>query len=191
MDPITTIGIDPGLTNVGLSAVNHYGPSPVKYVGDVVVTKGLFGYPRLDYIHKRVGEFLDIHTLAKVVAIEHYDYKGFKLVEMAEISGILKLLCHQKGREVITVSPASVKKFATGRSTATKIQVMYNYQQNNEHIADACALAEIALVYSGARKTTARHKLEVIKQINKSISNKKKVPKKFNSMELRNLDVII
>lgn len=169
MKPIYTIGIDPGLLNVGLSAVEHRGPVPLIYHGHAVTTGGLKGNERFDYIYSEVGKFIDKFPTASVVCLEGYDYLGFRLVDMAEISGILKLLCHQKGRKVVSVSPSSLKKFATGNSSAGKFQIMSTYDQTNEHIADACALAEVALMYSGARTSTKRYKLEVIKQLHNPV----------------------
>lgn len=190
METTSTIGIDPGICNVGMALVTHRGPVPLMYSGECINTKGLSGLARLDHIHRKLSIFLDYYPKVELVAIEHYDYKGFSLVEMAEVSGIIKLLCHQKNKTVITVAPSALKKFATGSSTASKIMMMGTYDEKNEHIADAMALAEVALYYSGERVTTKRSKLEVIKQL-KSPPKKKRKSKDKSGISIKNLDMVL
>jgi len=109
---------------------------------------------------------------AELVVLEGYDYKGHKLAELGEASGVIKVVCHQLGLPVLVVSPAAVKKFATGNSQASKDDIMARYGLTNEHVADAWALAEIGLVYLTG-KSELRHELEVIKQLRSPKSPKK------------------
>lgn len=167
-----TIGIDPGLTNTGLCSI----------VGDPAVNTKTCDYrlvvpgrhfraqARLDYIETQVRDFLSDHPSALVV-IEGYDYKGFSLVQMAEINGILQLAAYRAGGVVMHASPSQVKKFAAGHPQAEKEAVMRAYALDNEHLADARALAEIGQVFLSG-KSTKRCELEVVYQLRHGATEK-------------------
>ena len=161
MPQFQTIGIDASLTNTGVYYIfQDTDAKTVTRVGKVIVPpSGLSGHQRLDLIDREVRNFL-IASPANLVVIEGYDYKGFSLVPLAEINGILQLTAHRICGRVIHAAPAQVKKFATGKPQASKIQIMKHFQIDNEHIADARALAEIGQVFLGA-PSTRRCELEV------------------------------
>jgi len=170
----STIGIDPALTNIGMVCLVR-GASFNSFGSDLVQPKNLRDLARLSYIQDQVKHFIQERN-AELVVLEGYDYKGHNLAQLGEASGVIKLICHQLGLPVLVVSPASVKKFSTGNSNASKELVMARYGLSNEHVADARALAEIGLVYlTGVSQF--RHELEVIKQL-KTTKVKKPVMKR-------------
>jgi len=159
----STIGIDPGLTNVGVCILPWDGP-----VFDYLIKpKALRGIERLDHIARDLEDYiLDVvgPNSGGMVVIEGYDYKGFSTIPLAEVNSVLCLTCHRMGYKILRAAPAQVKKFATGNSQATKEEMMKRYGYSNEHLADARALAEIGhKMHVGT--SSIRHELEVIQKL--------------------------
>jgi Holliday junction resolvasome RuvABC endonuclease subunit len=154
-----TIGIDASLTNTGLCYIENDAGAITRSSKVVVPPSEMRGHPRLDFIDRLVRDFLS-ESPANLVVIEGYDYKGFSTIPLAEINGILQLTAFRICGRVIHAAPAQVKKFATGKSQASKEMIMKHYGLDNEHIADARALAEIGQIFLGA-PTTRRCELEV------------------------------
>lgn len=56
-----------------------------------------------------------------VVYLEGYAYaRANQAHQIGELGGVLRLVLHYAGVEVVVVPPASLKKFATGKGNATK-----------------------------------------------------------------------
>ena len=169
MTPLVTIGIDPGLTNLGLCALVFEPGVKIHEVFDLVrPPKDLREGSRLALLSARAEAFclplLAERATSKLkiqAAIEGYDYKGFSTLQMAEITGCLKALLARLAIPLVVVSPSQVKKFAVGDSQADKSKIMARYQMDNEHLADARALAGVAAVYLTGT-SELRRELEVI-----------------------------
>jgi len=164
MPSFSTIGIDPGLTNVGV-CIRPWEGSVFDYL---IRPKALRGVERHDHIARDLEgylrEVLGEGPLTGLAVIEGPDYKGFSTIPLAEINSILGLTCYRLGFKILRASPSQVKKFATGNSQADKAEIMARYGYTNEHLADARALAEIgAAVHRGT--STIRHELEVVKRL--------------------------
>ena len=164
MTAFRTIGIDASLTNTGQCYVSKNGDgATVRQTIEVVPKGSLKAHSRLDFIDREVREFMLTYP-ADLVVIEGYDYKGFSLVPLAEINGILQLTAWRLCGNVIHAAPSQVKKFAVGKPQASKAQIMKHFGLDNEHIADARALAEIGQVFLGA-PSKRRCELEVAMQL--------------------------
>jgi len=181
MSTHTTMGIDPSLKNTGIAVLfpDAYNLKPYKCV---ITDLGLKEGSRLQHIYSRLNEVIE-STKPDYIFMEDYNYKGHGLAQIGELYGVIKLVCTQRGIKLIMASPASVKKFATGCSQATKERMMARFKEKNEHIADAMSLAEIGRVYLG-RKTTLRHELEVVKQLKNPKTSKKKTTRIKNLAKL-------
>lgn len=154
-----TIGIDASLTNTGLYYIEWDQGSILRSGKVIVPPADMRGHARLDFIDRQVRDFISACP-ATLVVIEGYDYKGFSTIPLAEINGILQLTAYRLCGKVIHAAPAQLKKFAVGKPQAGKDAIMKHYGIDNEHIADARALAEIGQVYLGV-PTTRRCELEV------------------------------
>lgn len=181
----TFIGIDQSLNSTGVyikSAVGDY---------SVLITPkklGLTGGARLAYIYDAVRSILEKETRCcynVVVAMEGYAYdvKDGKVFELGECGGVVKLACAFKGITPIVVPPTNVKKFATGRATATKEQVMAAVNETQNDVADAKVLCQIAEATVNKNAASGlRHKLEVVSQC---LGSKTKAPRASRRKKLQ------
>ena len=66
------------------------------------------------------------------IAIEDYSFGSFgKVFSIAENTGYLKLnLWKQYNKEPLLISPKSIKKFATGRGNASKLEMIESFEQS-------------------------------------------------------------
>lgn len=161
-NPITTIGIDSSLTNIGVVFRTTKDDLAV-YADHLILPKKLRGAERLGYILKSMSSVLDTQS-ASLAVIEGYNYQGHNLAQLGEAAGILKALCALRGVTVLEASPLSIKKFATGNSQATKKMMMERYGITNEHVADARAMSHLAYTFL-TNRSNIRHELEVIKNL--------------------------
>lgn len=178
-----TIGIDASLTNTGIVILDNFKNTGYMQASTVIKTGTLRGPKRLQEIWAQAYKFLEGLPFANLALIEDYNYRGQNLTSLAEGQGVLKLLCAVKNIEVITVSPASLKKFATGNSQATKKQMMKHLKESNEHIADARGLAVIGHHLLG-KETMVRHELEVLKQLSKGNQKSQVKPKRTQPVSM-------
>lgn len=82
---------------------------------------------------------------ADLVVIEGYSYgsKGRAGISLAELGGVIRLLCHETGRPYVEVSPNTLKKYAVGSGLAKKTQMVaaairrLDYQGADDNEADA------------------------------------------------------
>lgn len=178
------VGIDQSLNSTGYYIKEIAGPGEV--ISDI---KGLIkpgnrrGTKRLSYIFDVISKLLRGYTPSKVVVcLEGYAYncRQGRVFELGEVGGIIKLCCFQLGIQIFSVPPTDLKKFATGKASSSKEQVMKAVGERQDDMADAKVLSRIAEEIC-LKKTTERKKLEVIKNALKSgrdESEKKKYSRK-------------
>lgn len=138
------------------------------------------GDERLGYIYDSVRAFLNSLTAVPVLAaIEGYSYGSTsKKTILAEARGVIRLAVLHRKISLIEVSPKSLKLFATGRADRKKAKIIeavgekYGYKTNQDDIADAVVLSQIARVYSGGQ-TTYRSELEVVHGLRNPKTKKK------------------
>ena len=157
--PELFVGIDQSYSGFGLVVLDHE--------GSLVETK-LWSFPpmktdgeRLSKIYFTVDDYLssllsgygtfskyrnlsvdDIH-----ISMEDYAYgKMFNREKLGELGSIVKLVIYHNDKKVTTVAPRSLKKFMTGKGTASKEDMVNAVQTlepsiTNHNLADAYGLA--------------------------------------------------
>ena len=157
------VGIDQSLNSTGYYIKNYSS-------GNLVVKKGLIkpgerrGASRLVYIFSKIDELLKHLDAPKVtVCLEGYayDYRKGRVFELGEVGGVIKVCCYQNGITPISVPPTELKKFVTGKGSASKKEVMKVMHELQDDIADAKGLCLIAEEIS-KRTSPERKKLEVV-----------------------------
>lgn len=137
------LGIDPS-TYTGLCLLD----------GDQATTKLLNfssykGFKRIDLLYKSLANFVD-DSNPDLAVIEGYAYGNkFSLVLMAEIGAMYRKVLFDRKVSWYTVPPTTLKKFATGKGTASKddmkssVIAKWGFSSEFDDIIDAYALARI------------------------------------------------
>lgn len=151
------VGLDPSLSSFGVAIITRDGLStariqtaPRSFEGQNK-TKLDSRITRLEYIVRNVLDYV-VPARPKLIAIEGYSYaakNSRSIISLAELGGALR-------RElvaiypVVEISPAVLKKFATGRGNADKAAVRvaifkrWKFEAPDDDQADAFVLAKIA-----------------------------------------------
>lgn len=146
------VGLDPSLTGSGVAAVG------AGMDRTWLIKPKKTGVDRLIEIMFTLGDlFVDINTQGNTivdVAMEDTVRASYASTVLGELAAVVKLTCHSslydQARYPLKVPPAMVKKYATGRGNAKKIEVVLSvykhfgkeFKDDNE--ADAYVLAKIA-----------------------------------------------
>ena len=153
------VGLDPSLTGFGVAAVG----------ADVDQTWLLkpkkTGVDRLIEVMFLLGDiFVDLQTSGSQiadVAMEDTVRASYASTVLGELAAVVKLTCHSslygQARYPLKVPPSTLKKYATGRGNAKKVEIVLAvYKQFGKEIkddneADAYVLAKVASGYSGTK----------------------------------------
>ncbi len=161
------LGIDASLTGTGLCLTTS--------VGDVVRlatigTGELRAAPRLAEIKRVADLFIPADTI--FAAIEGYAYHEVgRVFELGEVGGVLRLLVHERNIPYVEVPPASLKKFATGASGASKEHMIAAAKEAgarpaDDNQADAFFLARVASAFHAeGRGLKHRREMEVVRNL--------------------------
>jgi len=155
------LGIDSSLTGTGLCLVTSIG-SVARLT--TIETGALRGAPRLLEIKRVADLFIPADTI--FAAIEGYAYHEVgRVFELGEVGGVLRLLVHERNISYVEVPPASLKKFATGSSGASKEHMIEAAQSAgaspaDDNQADAFFLARVAIAFHANGKGL-KHRREV------------------------------
>lgn len=104
---MTIIGIDPSLTATGLCSDDHY----------AYTVTGTQGDARLNNIYQHV---LAATNDAELAIIEDLPTHGLGAGKTGMAQGVTRLACLHTLTTYRLITPATLKKFATGRGNATK-----------------------------------------------------------------------
>ena len=126
----------------------------------VCVEHGVFTGPRahragatLRYISRRLAECKNNGVPMEVAVYERPFARGMDATRcLWGLAGIIEAACTNNGLAVVDALPTEIKKFATGKGTASKEAMMdaaraMGYQGDNEHEADAFMLLKYAEIY--------------------------------------------
>ncbi len=122
----TILGIDPGLTRCGYGVIAKDKSRKVDFVAVGVIqspsTMDLSA--RLALIGDEIAKVLDVHRPSRVAIERVFSQKNLNtVIGVAQISGIISYLCHQRSIPVVFHTPTEVKAAVTGSGRAAKDQV--------------------------------------------------------------------
>ena len=155
--PITIIGIDPGIANVGWSVLKY----DIKTWTYSYLDSGMINTNKFDtdgakytYIADTLYELILEKAPLKQMAIEELFYsKNVKSANrIAGTIAVLQMIAHHTGLDPIMINPQEVKKAATGTAKADKKKIMesinktMNLEIKTSHEADAIAIAIAAIL---------------------------------------------
>jgi Holliday junction resolvasome RuvABC endonuclease subunit len=145
------LGIDPSPTKTGLALIIDDDGLLDTRIG-LVVPKGLTGTPRIKYTRDAVREFVvDFSDLSAAVEGPAL-YSVNQPDKLGQLRGALLLFLDDLPAPTLTVSPSTVKKFATGNGGASKEKMitaaedLWNRKMTDDE-ADAAWLSFIAYAH--------------------------------------------
>lgn len=149
--PLRVVGIDPGLANLGLGAVEEAGGEP-RLLGSLLLKTSArdSSASRLLKLRLAVVEFLGQHR-PQAIAVEgqFFHHQREVAFKVGQAVGIVLLSAAEAGVEVFEYGPLQVKQALVGSGRADKAQVAFmvrallklNATPASDHVADALALA--------------------------------------------------
>lgn len=172
---VTVLGIDPSLNSTGLCW--GYGPNDrntdrLHYSPETGETKTVIGrVNRLNNLTFQLEEFLD-YNKPDYVMIEQYAYSKTNGGEhLAEFGGILRCRLADITDQIVEVGPTQLKKFALGKSSGKKEQILMNVYKRwgveceTSDEADAYVLYRIGLCYAGICEPENQAQREVLAKL--------------------------
>lgn len=151
------VGLDPSLTGFGVAAVG------LGVDATWVIKPKKTGIDRLLYISSELADlFSSIQQSSgpiSDVAVEDTIRASYASSVLGELAGVVKMTCHSaltgQAQYPLKVPPSVLKKYATGRGNAKKIEVILSlYKQfgkefRDDNEADAYVLARISSGHAG------------------------------------------
>ena len=149
------VGLDPSLTGFGVAAVGAgvdktWLLKPKKTGVDRLLEISYALGDLFDQLRSDGGQILD-------VAVEDTVRASYSATVLGELAGVVKMTCHATlsgpGKYPLKVPPSMLKKYATGRGNAKKVEVVlavykhFGLEIRDDNEADAYVLARIASGY--------------------------------------------
>jgi len=145
------VGVDPGLANLGLGAVEEVGNQP-RLLGSVLfkTSARTLQAQRLRDIRDAVTEFLALHRPhAVVLEGQYFHHQKAVAFKVGQAFGVVMLCAADQGIPVFEYGPLQVKQALVGTGRADKAQVAYMVRAllklpvtpASDHVSDAIALA--------------------------------------------------
>lgn len=150
-DPYRVVGVDPGIANLGLGAVEEIGRELRLLGSDLVRTSSrLPAASRLLSLSRAVSSFIDLHE-PTAIAIEgqFFHHQRDVAFRVGQAVGVVLLAAAERDLPVFEYGPMSVKQALVGTGRASKAQVAFMVrallhlpkEPGTSHEADAIALA--------------------------------------------------
>ena len=160
------LGVDPGVSALGLAAVARHERKPVLLFADTVRTASdLPDAKRLRLLHDAVAQAIATHRPVSV-AIERIAWNKNQVSAMivARATGVILLAAAESGLEVEEYGSLEVKMAVTGQGNADKAQVRMALERfhglkdlpDQPDAVDAAAIALCHLTQARLRKVAAR-----------------------------------
>lgn len=153
------LGIDQSLNGTGLCSISDAGA----VIGASTITQGARdGDRRLVEIRARIDEMLPVAG----AAMEGYSFDSpHRAFDLGEVAGVVKCLLVERGVPFVVVPPSTLKKFATGVSSASKDEMLaaargLGVVLEDDNQADALFLARVARALHHGH--TSRRELEAL-----------------------------
>ena len=140
-------GIDQSLQNTGVVVLDSKG----KFVeSHTWKPKKLRGSDRLEYFYRKVeGLVLAMHLTPTLYAMEGYSYSPYKMADLGELGGVMKLAFQLSATDLVIYPPTVVKKFVCGKGNAKKELVMkevykrWGFESSDNNLTDAYGIARL------------------------------------------------
>jgi Holliday junction resolvasome RuvABC endonuclease subunit len=106
---------------------------------------------RLIRFKSKLAEMVAQHGIKCIIFERTAGQHKAPIIVQSELHGVLKLFCEEQKIEYKAYSAAEIKKFATGKGNANKIQMIaaakekYGIEINNDNQADALHIYHFAL----------------------------------------------
>lgn len=162
------IGLDQSLTSTGIAVLPREGDQPVLL--ENLPTGKLRGAERLRFIVSRIDEVLREYK-PEYAALEGYSYGSTgRVFELGEAGGVVKLTLFDHKTPYLVVPPASLKKFVSFKSEASKedmAKAVFNRWKlkiDQDDACDAYGLARVARALV-MKNSTVRPELEVLRAL--------------------------
>jgi crossover junction endodeoxyribonuclease RuvC len=164
--PLTVIGIDPGIANLGIGAVKQEG-SKVHILNCQLIRTHASeeASSRLLTLYSEVKGFLNVHK-PQAVALESQYFHQQKEVafKVGQAVGVCLLAAGELNIPVFEYGPMQVKQALVGTGKADKVQVAFMVRAllnltkplESHHVADALALALTHLSFYKIKKLTEK-----------------------------------
>ena len=159
------LGIDPGLVDTGYGVLMRGAGGGVE-----VVAAGVIGVATNAPLEARLARIYDgivqvLEGLAPDMLVLEDLYTEYRFprtaILMAHARGVICLAARQRGVEILTLAPATVKRAIAASGAASKEQIQASVQRllaldrppRPSHVADALALALTGLSRAGGLRT--------------------------------------
>lgn len=168
---MSLMGIDQSLTGTGIVIIGYDGK--VQYQLAIKNQPELPTIRRVLTIVEKINSILQEYT-PDLIMVEGFSFgsKGQSLFEIAylgwRIREELEYICPRIGANWMEPTPSMVKKFCTGNGNAAKqiiikeVYKRWGFDTNDDDIADAFVLAQIARAYKGVVSNLTVFQHEVI-----------------------------
>jgi crossover junction endodeoxyribonuclease RuvC len=160
---VRILGVDPGLANLGLGAIEALGAEPRLLAAELVTTRSRDADgARLAQLYDAVRTTIEALSIdALVVEGQFFHRQRDAAMKLGQALGVVKLAAHHAGVPVCSYGPLQVKQALVGTGRADKAQVAYMVRAllrlgsapSSHHASDALALA---LTHWSAHRLGAR-----------------------------------
>lgn len=173
------LGIDQSLVASGVCILGDDGKHERLHL---ITPKKLRGVERLMYIRDALLPLIE--GVDKVV-MEGYGFgaagSSRAVFDLGELGGLIKVLCHEKRKPLLIVSPSSLKAFATGKGNATKedvtraAEMRLGVRELDNNICDAYFLALFLFELKGqAPRIAEKGGADLLRKIRGEVGKKKR-----------------
>lgn len=141
MNSTNIMGIDASLRNTGIAITDKNKKiimlHTIKTTKDTPITGSIL------FVHKEIERLIEEYNVGLILFENNYT-GGSK--EVNWVIGIIYLISAQRGIEVKTYAPATIKKAVTGNGRSSKkemapaIYKIYGKLKSNEHVRDALGI---------------------------------------------------
>ena len=143
------LGLDLSLTETGFCVIDFDGKFDVLKDKGLIKTK-LKGVERLEYLENSL-KYLIKEFKPDIAILEGYamGIRGGRTFNIGEWGGIARLTLFKKKVKYLSVSPKSLKKYATGNGNSDKNMMLktvfqkWGFDATDDNVADAFALAKV------------------------------------------------
>ena len=149
--PLTILGIDPGLARVGLGVVLYDGQSHKAAYADMISTPATWDLARrLKRIHETIREVArQFKPNAAAIETLYFAANVKTAMQVAQARGVAILATADEGIELFEYTPLQIKQAVAGYGRAGKDQILRMVQMllglkeppRSDHTADALAAA--------------------------------------------------